>query len=836
MFRGTAVCLLGLVLLYRPISSGLLYALAPSCVYGLLLLTAALCWLAAELPQGGLRIRFGRPGVLFCGFMAAGLISSLRAENWFAGLQWWLAFATYGLTAFLVLNTADGPRVRSFFVSCLLATAVALAAFGLWHYVLYMPALRRWLETEPALFEAAVGAAGPLFEDLEARVASNRAYGNFITPNQLADFLALTFFPLAGLAAGWWRARSETGRRAGLDVAALVFWAAALLLMAAVVYLTGSKGGAVAFCFGFAVFALLAAGKFVRRHAAKLLATAAVLAVLILAAHHAGIAPGPARFARSLGVRVHYWQTTARIALQRPLLGVGPGSWPDWYSLLKEPEFEETQAAHSLYLQLWAETGTVGLLLFVACWFALFGLAAKRPGADRMAGPAAARPALRGAADRRRALTAAGLCTAAVALVFDYVMVGTFLPPRHVPAWLGAAPWLPYLVIYLIWTATFVSVFIRMDRVDLSLLTCGAAAGLAAFLVHSAAEFTMRVPAIGGTVAAVAALLLASRNAPHRRELHLRPIPAVVILTFCAGAVAFWSSVVTRRALEHSVGGQAADSLRSRLQAESAASAQARRVPELAGRARQITRRYRRACAAVPWDDAAWRDLALWLTWLAESGLADAPLPEAAGALNRAVELNPLSGASWALLGKASMLTGDPAGAVEAYGRAAERHPSLPAAWYRYAAAAESRGGMRAEAAEAYRRALALLPRQYHQRNRIPGSPGELAEFWSGTAGGSPSRPLLDIAVELGSRAAGLEVAAGATEVQKVAALTGGLRGGAHLAANWDFYDDQTKEREFWNVLAGRLWEWALREKVKLCEGTERNPPGHQENGASGGT
>ncbi|MCK4282929.1 MAG: O-antigen ligase family protein [Candidatus Brocadiae bacterium] len=833
VLHGAAVCLVGLVLFYRPISSGLLYALAPVAVFALVLLMAMLLWLAGQLLEGRLHVRFGWPGLVFGAFMAAALVSSLLAENWFAGLRWWLAFATYGLTAFLLLQMADGEPSRRFFLSCLLASAVALAAFGLWHYVFYVPAFRRWLEVAPVFFETAVGTPGPQFADLEARVAADRAYGNFVTPNQLADFLALAFFPLAALAVGWWRARKSAAGRT--RVLGIVLWGAALLLVVGVIYLTRSKGGWIAFCFGSAVFVLLVAGRSVRRHPGLALGGAGMLLLLILLGQYAGVVPGPARFARSLSVRTQYWRTSVHIALKRPALGVGPGSWGEWYTMLMAPEAEETQAAHNLYLQLWAETGTVGLLLFAAFWAVLLALVLKGPGGAAVGRTEARAPPPPADPGRAPPLTAASLCVAALALAFDYVMVGTFRPPQEVPRWLAAAPWVPYLVIYLVWAAAFVGLFACADGVAASPLACGLAAGLAAFLLHSAGEFTMCVPAIGGTVAALTALLLLSRDLPARRELRLAPGPSALVLGAFVVIVVCWSTVAVRGALDYSFGRRKAESLRSELLVESRMSPQVRRTPEFRRRAGRALHEYGRACAAVPWDDESWRELAAWLTLLARWGLADPSTSDAAKAIERAIGLNPLNAANWGMLGEARMMAGDPQSAAEAYRRAAELHPCLPGAWYRYARVAESTG--RSEAASAYGQALALLPRQYHYRNRILGPPDELAEFcW--TAAGSPTGAgLLEIGIQLGRRVAGLEVQENATEMEKVTRLTTGLQGRAELLKTWDSLDAEARERELWDVLAGRLWEWALRAKVSIYEASQPGGRGNsQPDGASGGT
>lgn len=84
--RWGAVCVLALVVLYRPVACGLVYSLASTTVFGLLLLLSALLWLTSELLGGALRVRLGLPALAFSAFLGAALVASIGAENWFAGL------------------------------------------------------------------------------------------------------------------------------------------------------------------------------------------------------------------------------------------------------------------------------------------------------------------------------------------------------------------------------------------------------------------------------------------------------------------------------------------------------------------------------------------------------------------------------------------------------------------------------------------------------------------------------------------------------------------------------------------------------------------------------
>jgi O-antigen ligase len=111
--------------------------------------------------------------------------------------------------------------------------------------------------------------------------------------------------------------------------------------------------------------------------------------------------------------RVQIWQDTFRIFLKRPVLGVGPGNYPD-YSATMATGYP-ISSAHGNYQQVAAEMGAVGLLalLWVLLTAAWMGLRRFRGSADPQV----------------RALTAglvAALCGHALAAV-----VGDYLIPAY---------------------------------------------------------------------------------------------------------------------------------------------------------------------------------------------------------------------------------------------------------------------------------------------------------------------------------------------------------------------------------------------------------------------
>ncbi len=63
--------------------------------------------------------------------------------------------------------------------------------------------------------------------------------------------------------------------------------------------------------------------------------------------------------------RVYAWQVASRISLDRPLLGVGVGSFRYAWPLYAPPEARRAYVAHNIFLDVLGELGWVGLLFFL---------------------------------------------------------------------------------------------------------------------------------------------------------------------------------------------------------------------------------------------------------------------------------------------------------------------------------------------------------------------------------------------------------------------------------------------------------------------------------------
>lgn len=261
-----------------------------------------------------------------------------------------------------------------------------------------------------AVLGAAAAGIGALYSVLV--LGEPRATGPLQDPNDLACVLVAALPLLVALVP---RRRGVRSSPAATRVGgALLLVAAGVLVVGAAITL--SRGGALA---GLAAVAVLV----VRRVApVRVVGAAAALAVvgaglLVLAA--------PEQVDRALDEKAYIagtnidtrelrWQAAARMLAENPVLGVGPGGFRSEYAEASGVAelAEQTPVAHSMYLEVAAEFGLPGLLLFL-------GVIA--------AGLVAAERALRLGADRRT-VVAVQAATAAVLVASVFLSEQYYLP------------------------------------------------------------------------------------------------------------------------------------------------------------------------------------------------------------------------------------------------------------------------------------------------------------------------------------------------------------------------------------------------------------------------
>jgi O-antigen ligase len=190
----------------------------------------------------------------------------------------------------------------------------------------------------------------------------SRLTGSIDDPNGLATVLMAALALSLGLAAAL--RRMPLARMAVIGVATLC---------AAAIFLTGSRSGLIAL--GVALAAFIVVGS---RWRGRILVLALVLAVAGVGYYKYVASPGLRSHVSTVGSgesRLDLWTVGWRMVQKHPVEGVGAGNFPvssvhyllEPGAIARSDSFVGTpQVAHNTYLELWAELGLVGLLLFLS--------------------------------------------------------------------------------------------------------------------------------------------------------------------------------------------------------------------------------------------------------------------------------------------------------------------------------------------------------------------------------------------------------------------------------------------------------------------------------------
>jgi Tfp pilus assembly protein PilF/O-antigen ligase len=212
---------------------------------------------------------------------------------------------------------------------------------------------------------------------LPSEATQTRLVSTFFNANHQALYFAMVFFLAVGLLlVSAHRSQSArgptTGQASGVlagdrrrGSASRVVLVGAMTVIGTALLLTLSRGGVVSAWIAMIVtLAVVWSG---RRWVQFLMLVAGVVGMLVLAIAGPGLDPLVARFSDlarqpTRDVRWELWGATVRMALNTPWLGSGLGTFQDRFALDGFPmPGAYVDHAHNDYLQLWLETGIVGV-------------------------------------------------------------------------------------------------------------------------------------------------------------------------------------------------------------------------------------------------------------------------------------------------------------------------------------------------------------------------------------------------------------------------------------------------------------------------------------------
>ena len=321
-------------------------------------------WLLRVLayPDRSLNLRFQWPWLLFLGWQFLAVLATPYSLA--AGVQQWARWIAAWLAFVLTLGTITDRR-RAWLLLGALMLAPGLSALH-------------------GIFQFLTASGPPSYLILGGRFA--RAASTFVKPNPFAGYLNMAW-PIAAVLAIFYTTRRSSGGRQPLLALLFVGITGALLLG---LFASYSRGGWIGAVFGLFGLAILAG----RRTAA--VASVGVVVFLLVGLLGVFSALPPVVVERLQAItdnlrifdagkqtvndsnfavveRMAHWQAAWRMWQAHPLLGVGPGNFNEAYPDFFVGRWSVSQGhAHNYYLHILAETGPVGLGLYLFLYLSLF--------------------------------------------------------------------------------------------------------------------------------------------------------------------------------------------------------------------------------------------------------------------------------------------------------------------------------------------------------------------------------------------------------------------------------------------------------------------------------
>jgi hypothetical protein len=344
-------------------------------LFALLWLLAALCWAvwrfwSRQSVGSWSAIELAFVALVLVIFVSAFVSAHYRRPAVLIAWEWLVLLVAFAQVRRLVQTSAETRGL----LAAVLATGVSLGAYSIYQYVVELPrdraafadpdVLRKELKKQLDIDVASDDAHMEIWRD---RIQQNNTFGTYAHPNSFAGFLALMIFPISGLTLA-------SIRRNGVKPRSVLALLCTLLLALGLMF-THSRGAILAIVIVGAVLAtytLFQAGSRISVRRA-LLGLAALLTAVIIAATTEVGRYGFQRATRSFGLRTGYWSATWSMIRDHGFLGIGPGDFGRLYPRYMLPTAsEKIQNPHNLFLEIWACSGILALLVLLVVFGCFF--------------------------------------------------------------------------------------------------------------------------------------------------------------------------------------------------------------------------------------------------------------------------------------------------------------------------------------------------------------------------------------------------------------------------------------------------------------------------------
>ncbi len=491
----------------------------------LIFVLTGVLWVIGMALEGKVRLR--RMGVgtwllLFCGASVSAAVNASYKYPAVLTAFMWLS----SIVAFVfIVNETRSRRRRLLLLGVVCASAFIVSLHALHQLFVELPQARSMFAQDPSGVLRSLNLPQHMAYDLEGRLGKDRVFGTFVLPNSLAGFLVLVTPACLGLLFDTAAGRRRTAR------GPLIWRGAFVLLMLLALYFTKSKGGWLAFMVAIGAFALWAFGGALWRRRTQMISGLLGLFIVWGMAQASGLLPPLRDYPGSLAVRYGYWRAAATIVERHPFVGVGLDNFTDFYAATKRAADQEARRAHNDYIQMAAETGLIGLSMYIAFWIAFWRRVAVRKG-EPVLPESEARPPPGG--------TLAAVILSAALVGIEVLYGGTFLSSGGI----AGLSW--PVTLFVACLAFLVLNVLRADvrgPVRGSYATVGIGCGLVGFLAHSLVDFDHYVAGTFATAWIMMGLLLSSCLSEETEQFAMdRPIRPLLrpVIALAAVGIAFF--------------------------------------------------------------------------------------------------------------------------------------------------------------------------------------------------------------------------------------------------------------------------------------------------------
>ncbi|MGH9516572.1 MAG: O-antigen ligase family protein [Terriglobales bacterium] len=301
-------------------------------------------WATGQMRLSRVNIRWSPvfpPMIAFAGLMCVQLLPGVSAY-WHGTFSQLLLYVSYGILCFLLVQTLSHSRKVRTLGTALVIYGFALALFAALQN-LSAPTKLYWLKT-------------PRF--------GGWIYGPYVNHNHYAGLMEM-LIPIP-LVFAFSHFGSQRERWIGASAAAF---------MSATIFISGSRGGMIAFMVEIAIFLTFALRERQKQNIAILLGAMLLVSLAIIAwtgGHEvkARIATfaGDKHFDLATDIRLQIDRDILHMFTKRPALGWGQGTFTDVYPGFRSFYTDSlVNAAHNDFLQVLVETGIIGFGIMI--WF-----------------------------------------------------------------------------------------------------------------------------------------------------------------------------------------------------------------------------------------------------------------------------------------------------------------------------------------------------------------------------------------------------------------------------------------------------------------------------------